>query len=712
MAKATAKAETEDEFLARVREWWRTTSDFEAKVRAEMLDDLKFVRIGGVEQWPTYARDARNIPGQERPMLTDNRIKRYRTSVINQIRQNTPAIKVRPVDDSADKKTADVLQGVIRNIENVSRAANALDKAVEYAVDCGRGFFGLHTKYVADDTWDQDIAFRLVPDPFKVYFDPWSVEPDGSDAKAAMIVENIPRTQFERDYPDTELQDWAEGTTGDRDWMDEDSIRVAEFFELTETPAELVLTVDGRTVWADELTPEDQPQQARKTTRKRCSWTKIAGNQILETGELPTSYIPIIPVYGEESWIEGRHEINGLVRAAKSPQMLLNFWLSAVAEQIALQPKVPWVGPAGVFEGFEDKWSTANSKNHAYLEYEPVTLGGTVLPAPNRQPPPPIPTGYTEQMNVALDGIRAAVGMEDPTIGKGQGPDQSGRAIRSLQEQGAIATSHFQDNLAKSVAHAGRILIEMIPRVFDSRRILRVLGEDGEVSHAEHDPQQPQAMTEVQEETGEVRKIYNLAVGRYDVVAQSGPSYSTKRQEGFDALTQLVQAMPQIGQLAGDLLVRLADFPYTDEISARLKSALPPQVLAATDGEEMDPQMIAAQQQMQQMQEQMMQLQAALQQATDERALKEGELNIKAGALQIQQFDAETKRMALLKPEQMQQPDPNEQRRKDFDIDAELARLAIETEKNEREQEKHEREMRAPFPIPAPNTNQGGAPIV
>jgi Phage P22-like portal protein len=710
--KPSSAKESDDEFLARIRDWWRTMADFEAKVRAEMLDDLKFVRIGGVEQWPTYARDARNIPGQERPMLTDNRIKRYRTSVINQIRQNTPSIKVRPVDDSGDGKVAEILQGVIRNIENVSRASNALDKAVEYAVDCGRGYFGIHTKYVSDDTWDQDIAFRLISDPFRVYYDCFSIQPDGSDAKSAMIVEDISREQFERDYPGVELQDWAEGTTGDRSWLEEDSVRVAEFFELIETPAELVLTVDGRTVWADDLTPEDQPQQTRKTTRTTCGWWKIAGNQILEQGELPCSFVPIIPVFGEEWWNQGQREICGLVRAAKPPQQLLNFWLSAVAEQVALQPKVPWVGPAGAFEGFEEKWSQANSRNFAFLEYEPTTLGGTVLPAPSRQAPPPIPSGYVEQINFAVEGIRAAVGMEDPSVGRGQGPDQSGRAIRSLQEQGAVATFHFSDNLSKSVAQAGRIILQLIPSIYDTRRVLRILGEDGEeVEHIEHDPQQPQAMIEVQEENGEVRKIYNLAVGKYDVVAVAGPSYTTKRQESFDAAAQLIQGMPQLGQLAGDLILRNWDAPGADLMADRLKAALPPQILAATEGDDVDPQMMAAQQQLQQMQEQLMQLQQQLQLAADERGLKEGELQIKSGALQVQQYEAETKRMALLKPEQAQAQDPQEAMRKEFDLEAELAKLTLLVEEGERKQEAHERAMREPFPVPASNTNQGGAPI-
>jgi hypothetical protein len=692
-------SQSDDEFLAEIRDWHRQAADFEGKVRSEMLDDLKFVRLGGDHQWPAQALTARRRPGAERPVLTDNRLKRYRTQVINKIRQNTPAIKVRPADDRADKKVADIYQGLIRNIENVSNASDALDKAVEFSVDCGRGYFGLRTEYASDDSFGQDICFRMIPDPFKVYFDPWSTTADGSDAKRAMIIEDLPRDQVELEYPDVELAEWPEGATGDRDWMSETGIRLAEYYEIIEEPADLVQLADGRTVWAEKATPEDVIVATRRSKRKTCRWYKIAGNTILEEGTFPSQYIPIIPVYGEECWLDGKHEINGLVRQAKDPQKLFNVWLSTTAEQVALQPKSPFVGPDEAFQGHEDKWATANNVNHAYLPYNQWDEQGRPIERPDRQPPPPVPTGYVEQMQVALDGIRAAVGMEDPSVGAGQGPDQSGRAIRSLIEQSDISTSHFADNLAKSVAHAGRILIEVIPQVFDTARVLRILGEDGEASHAEHDPEAPQPVNEVQEETGEIRKIYNLSIGRYDCIAAAGPSYTTKRQEGFDAMTQLAQAMPQVPQVAGDLIIRMSDMPYADQIADRVKASIPPQILAATESEDVEPELASARAQIEQLTRQ-------LQMATDERAFREGELNIKAGQLQVQQFDAETKRMAAIKPE-AQRPDGQGE----FDVDERLAKLILEVEKGQREQEKHEREMQAPFPIPAANPLQGGGPI-
>lgn len=687
----------DQDFLSEVRDWYRQAAAAEADVRRDMLDDLKFVRLGGEQQWPDYALASRRIPGAERPVLTINWLKRYRTTIINQLRQRTPAIKVRPVDDHADHKTAEILQGVIRNIEHVSRAAHVLDKAIEWSVDCGRGYIALQTKYIADDSFTQELAFRLIPDPFKVYLDPWTVEADGSDARKGIIIEDMPREAFEQQYPDAVIEDWPEGAPGDREWLDEDNIRLAEYYEIIETPQNLLMLADGRVLWEDELKEGDEPVAVRRSVRKRCHWCKIAGNQVLERGIMPTQYLPIIPVYGEEYWLDGKHEIMGAVRPAKDPQRMFNFWMSALAEQVALQPKMPWIGPEGFMEGHERDWAISNVANLAALEYRAFDEMGRPLERPSRQPAPPIPTGYTEQMQVALDGIRAAVGMEDPMIGAGQGPDQSGRAIRSLQEQGAIATMHYGDNLSKSLAHAGRILLEMIPKVYDTPQVLRIIGEDGAAEHAEHDPNLPQAMAEVREESGAVRRIYNLSVGRYDCIATAGPSYSSKRQEGFDALAQLVQAMPQLGQLAGDLLVRLSDIPYADEIADRLKAALPPQLLAATEGEEDDPDKAALKQQLMMMMEQ-------LQQATDARQLQQAELDLKAGELSVKQFDAETKRMAVLKPPATEGPDQ-------FDIDERLTKLMLAAEKAQREQEAHERAMAAPLPVPTANDKAGRGPI-
>ena len=676
----------DDKFLADVREWFRKASQFEDHNRQKMKDDLKFVRVGGESQWPTYALDARRMPGQERPVLTDNRVKQFTTSVKNQLRQNTPAIKVNPANDKASKDTADILQGVIRNIEAVSKADIAKDTAAEFAVDIGLGYFGLMTKYVEDDSFDQDIVYRLIPDPFKVFFDPYSVEPDGSDAKRAMLIEDIDRTSFERDHPNVELTAWDGGDAGDLDgWLTEDTVRVAEFFEIREEKATLLLLADGTTMWDADYQkklqeaaqwakenpppppmpgPDGQPmppppvqnpmqpapiQQQRETARRRCHWFKLGGNVVLERSIIPTSYIPIFPVYGE-MWIhDDKRHVQGMVRGAKDPQRMFNYWLSSVAEQVALQPKTPFIAPEGSFEGHEDLWRTANTHNHPYLEYTVVTEGGQVMPRPERQPPPPVPTGYVEQMQVALEGIKAAVGMQDPMVGAGQSAQQSGKAIRALQQQGAIGTSHYADNQARTVEHAGRVLIEMIPEVYDSKRVLRILGEDGTPDYATHDPNQGQSMQEQPNPiTGEVKTIYNLGVGRYDVKVTTGPSYGTKREEGFETMTEMMRVFPALGQVAGDLVMRLSDSPYADEMADRMKAAIPPQILQATENKQGDPQLMAAQQHIQQMSQQMQQMQQQMQQMQQENESKQMDFQAKAQEAQVKMAEAEVRKQELM----------------------------------------------------------------
>lgn len=724
------KPESEADFIARVRELFARAAEHEQEMRAARRDDLLFVRRGGEYQWPEYARRDRNMPGQERPMLTDNRVRQFRTAVINNIKQNTPSAKVRPVDDRADRKVADVLGGLVRHIEQTTGGDIAKDKAVEFAVDTGLGYFGLMTKYVDDDAWEQEISFRAIEDPFRVYFDPESVLPDGSDAKRAWLVTDIPNKEYERLYGD-ESGDWHEGDGAEGyTWDTDRTRRIAEYFEVQRKPVELLLLDDGQTVWADDYaklvdaatqTAQMVPQveKSRKSSRARCMWYKLSSTKILEKTELPTQYVPIIPVYGEEFWLDGKHYVEGLVRQAKAPQQMLNFWLSCVAEQIALQPKAPFMLPEGSEEA-DPNWETANTENHPYLLYRWKDDQGNIIPAaPSREAPPQIPTGYTEQMGVALEGIKAAVGMSNPAIGAQESANQSGKALRTLQAASMVGTAHFGDNLAKSVSHAGRIILEMAPRIYDTRRVLRIIGDDGTPDHFVHDPKQPQAYAEQRRPDGGIDKIYNLGIGRYDVAVTVGPTYASRREEGFEVITQLAQVAPQIMQVAGDYVARLSDNPFADQIADRIKATIPPQILAVTEqqgGDPPSPELIQAQQQLQQSQQLIQQLDQAIQGLTKDLETAKSDQQAKAIELQLKSrkqaldeekahFDMQIKAIELQRVEQ--QPaapaelvvSPIEQARLDMDrekMDREFdLRLLAEVKALEAEEIAEERERRA-----------------
>jgi hypothetical protein len=639
MAKKKEKAP--DKFIATAHKRFAMASDSESKGRKERLDDIKFVRLG--EQWPESVKRDRERPGAERPMLTINRLFQFRNQVINEIRQNRPSIQCRPVDDAADVDTAEVLQGLLRHIQDVSGADTVYDIAAEWQVDAGLGYFRIVTDYCDPESFDQDIVIKPCVDPFKVYFDPESTECDGSDAKWAFVVEEWTRDDFEASYPDVDVTSWDANGSGDSvGWYSTEAVRIAEYFVIDTKPRTLALLQDGSAAWKDEI-PEEYHhmiEKERQSETKICKWYKLAGDQILDKTELPTSFIPVIPVYGSEVWIEGRRHLHGLTRHAKDPAKLYNFFQSANAELLALAPRAPYIAAEGQLDGYEQEWQNANRINQSVLTYNPVSLLGNILGPPRREQPPSTNPGFESAMNRAELDIKATMGMFDAAMGNHES-NQSGKAILSQQRQSSTGNFHFSDNLARSLRHAGRIMIEMIPKIYDTQRVARIIGEDGEPKNIQLDPNQPQAKTEQEDEQGEIKSIYNLGVGKYDVTVAVGPSYATKRQEAAESMMAFVQADPAILQIAGDLIVKNMDWPGAQEISKRMKAMLPPQIQQAEqEGEakpQMDPQI---EQQMNQMADQMQHMSEALQQA-------QANDNEAQQKLEIEIFKAETDRMKV-----------------------------------------------------------------
>ena len=615
------------------------SEEAESQGRTERLDDIKFVRLG--EQWPDAVKRDRERPGAERPMLTINRLFTFRNQVINEIRQNSPSIKCRPVDDDADVDTAKVLQGLIRHIQSASSADIAYDTAVEWQIDTGLGYFRIMTDYCDPDSFDQDIVIKRVVDPNKVYFDPDSTDPDGSDAKWAFVIEDINRDDFEDQYPDVDATGWQEGATGDSvGWYGKDKVRVAEYFYIDTKPRTLALLQDGSTAWKDEIPKEFHGliEKERNSSSRVCKWVKIGGNAVIDETEMPCSFIPVIPVIGSEVWIEGKRHVHGLTRHAKDPARLYNYMQSANTELLALAPRSPYIAAAGQVEGYENEWQNANRVNLSVLEYNPIDLMGNVLPPPRREPAPGVNPGFEAAMNRSVDDMKSTMGIYDASLGNRES-DQSGRAIKSQQQQASIGTFHFSDNLARSIKHAGKIIIEMIPKIYDTQRVARILGEDGTPKNVQLDPNQQQAKVDVEHENGELKSIYNLGVGKYDVVVDVGPSYATKRQEAVEAQMQLVQADPAILQVAGDLIVRNMDWQGAEEIADRMKIMLPPQIQQAEkQGEgaaKIDPQI---EQQMNKMADQMQHMSEHIQQLEQSPELEK---------LEIERFNAQTKRMEV-----------------------------------------------------------------
>jgi hypothetical protein len=346
-------------------------------------------------------------------------------------------------------------------------------------------------------------------------------------------------------------------------------------------------------------------------------------------------------VIGNEFEVDGRMYVSGLVRNAKDAQRMYNYWVSQEAEMLALAPKAPFIGYGGQFEGYETQWKTANTTNWPYLEVNPdVTDGqGNILPLPQRAPPPLAQTGLIQAKMGAADDIKASTGQYDASLGM-RSNERTGRAILARERQGDTGTYHFVDNLARAIRYGTRQLVDLIPKIYDTQRIARIIGLDGETSTARIDPMQAEPVRRIVDETGVViEKIYNPSVGKYDVAVTTGPSYATKRQEAMDAMGQILQANPQLWSVAGDLFVKNMDWPGAQEISKRLQKMIDPKLLA----DEEDPALQAANMQMQTMAQEMEMMHSMLQQV--QQSMDAREVQVKEFEAQIKAYQAETDRI-------------------------------------------------------------------
>jgi hypothetical protein len=630
-------ADKDEKLIQEAKQRFQRCEDHEAEVRPLFKEDLRFANADPDNgyQWPTAMRRAREA--DSRPCLTINKVKQHNRQITNDARQNKPSVRVYPVDSGADQKTADILNGIIRHIEANSSADTAYDTAAEFAVDAGIGYWRVVTDYVGDDTFDQEIFIKRVKNPLNIYLDPDIQEADGSDARFGFVFEDMPKDEFEASYPNAEPVNWD----APKDvWCTKDTIRVAEYFKKTESAD----TLFSNGMRASELSKEDLEVvkaqfRSRPVKRTQVMWNLLAGDQVLEKKEWPGKYIPIVRVIGEEVEIDGKVERKGHTRAMKDAQRMYNYWTSSAVEHVALQSKVPFVGPVAAREGLEEYWNTANTANHSYLPYNHVDDDGSPVPPPQRQQPPVMAAAYMQGMQVASEEMKMASGQYDASMGA-KSNETSGRAIMARQREGDVATFHFIDNIARAIKYTGKILVDLIPKIYDTERVVRILGEDGKDDKVRIDPNQEQAYVERKNLQGEIEEIYNPNVGRYDVTVAVGPSYSTRRQEAFYALNEMASRNPAMMQVAGDLVMKAADFPMAEELAQRFEKTLPPG-LADESGQ--SPEVAALKQQLQQMQGQMQALAAEAQKLDESKEMERQKLL-------IERYKAETERLKLIYP--------------------------------------------------------------
>lgn len=573
--------------VAEAKDRFERAKDYYGPARILAIADTQFA-MGDSDngwQWPAAIRQGRVV--DQRVCLTVNMTAQHCNQIINNIRQNRPQARVLPADSGADKKTAEILGGLIRNIQVASSADDAHDLAAEHAVYGGEGYWRIVTDYETPSSFNQVIKIKLCSNPQLVFIDDTCQELDKSDAEWGFVFEDISKEQCKREYPDIEPADW--GDTDNSGWVSKDTVRRAEYFYCTYKDDTALLLSNGADILKSELDEQDPGgaqlsaagitiQDQRPTKTKHWKWCKLVGghDKPVDTRDWKGQYLPIIAVVGKELNVNGEIVRKGIVRDLKDPARMVNYSYSETIQTVALQNKIPYIAASEAIEGYEDNWKNANSSNAAYLPYNALDDDGNALPKPERQQPAVVPAAQVQLLQVSTEQMRAASGQQNANFGI-KSEAASGVGIQRLKVQGETATFHFPDNLRRALQYEAKVLIDLIQNYYDTKRVVRILGLDGKEEKAQLDPQ-AQGYQEVNGETTEqdVQHIFNPLVGQYDVVIDTGPSFQTQRQEGFTMLSDIASRNPQLMQIAGDLIMRNADIPGAQEIADRMEKTLPP----------------------------------------------------------------------------------------------------------------------------------------
>lgn len=694
----------DDKIVQEAQSRFRRCEEYESTARQNWLEDVKFANGDDINgwQWDSAVLDDRlgtNDPtATARPCLTVNKTRQHCLLIVNDARQNKAQMKFSPTGGGATYEAAQIYSGIGRRIEYQSQATAAYDKATWDQVQGGIGYWRVVTRYAGDDTMDQDLFIERVADALSVYLDPDIQAYDGSDAKFGFVSDKKLTEDAEKEYP--ELKGSAsKKTLGDEEstWQGADYTRLVEYYRVKESADRLHVLPDGSTMResdakdagdalatmmpAPALDGDDAPEvdeqpdpvsilrqvsvRSRAIKSSKVEWFKIVGDRIVERHDTVFETIPIVRVVGEETCIEGRLDRRGHVRAMRDVQRMYNYWTSAAVEFVALQGKSPYIAAAQSIEGYETYWENANTENYSYLPYNHVGENGQELPRPERAQPPVMAQAFVQGMTLSDQQMMQVTGQYPSELGR-PGNETSGVAIQQRQRQGDTATYHYIDHLAQAIRYTGRLILQAVPKVYDTQRIIKIMALDGTQSDVHVDPTIPDAhsvqpdpkpeqpdptgqMPSPQEQAAEsVKTLFNPGIGQYEVEADVGPSFGTQRQEAFNAFTQIVSQNKELIQVAGDLMFKNADFPGADEMAERLKRGVPQQYLGGAP----DPQVTDLQQKLQlamqhaggmakDADEQVSDLKRQLQMAQD--ALK-----AKDTALDLERYKAETARIAAV----------------------------------------------------------------
>jgi hypothetical protein len=592
--KKTGRTPAElEEFLGQARKRFSAAAEDEKELREKFSDDLRFASPDGEDQWDAKMLAQRKAAN--RPALTFPRCHIFVQQVSNEARQNKPQVKY-AVSDGGDEDTAEIMEGLARYIQYSSDAQVAYETAVEYSAGGSFGYYRFLTEYCDYDSDDLDLKVVPVLDPLTVY---GILVPAifGRKPKYWFVIQDIPKDEFKAEYPDSEMASlsWDEAEKECDGWVGSEYVRIAEYWWVTE---------------------ERTKGSRRPKITIRCC--KTNGLEILpgDDGESSETIWPgtkcnIMAVLGAQMIRDGKPTLSSIVRPQKTAQQLINYSKSRIAETLAQAPVSPYMTPEGSIAGYEAQWETLNTKPRPNITYKAYDASGRALPRPERDVSEAPIGSLSAFVAQEIDDMKATTGIYDASLGA-QGNETSGRAILSRQQQSNLATMHFMDNLERSFKQAGEVMGELIPKIYDAARTIKILG-----------PDEAQKIVKINQmhtdETGKDRH-YDLAGTKGSWVVTMGKSYSSKRMEAFDNMQTVIQANPDLMNVIGDIMFRNYDGAGAEEMADRLHKMLPPQL--QDDQNELPPQAQAA---VAQAQQQSQMIQGEMQKLQFEKAAKVAE---------------------------------------------------------------------------------------
>jgi portal protein len=659
-----------EQILEDARKRFKLVLAAESQQRKNELEDLRFQ--DPEQQWTSESRreregnqNAGGVPIPPRPIVSVDKLAQPRAQILNQARQAHLGIEIHPRSVESSDDTAEVQRGLYRKIEVDSKAQVARMWALDRASQCGRGYYRVCSKYDEDgeNPFNQVLSIERIMYQDSVYFDPSATRADNSDARWCFVAAWLTEEEYKAQFPKAELPTnrigWEALEKNMPEWVrvgDERPLLVAEHW-YKETVKEKIRMLDDGTVLreeSDQIPEGTQVIAEREIENDELHYCKLSACEVVEgPDDFPIPFIPIITVIGKElqPW-EGNRRWIGIVRNAREPQRAYNWAFSSVIERAALEPKAPFIATYEQIEGHEAMWEQANTRNFPVLYYNAVGPAGNPLPAPERMQ---VGTGSmsvaVELVQMADHAVQASTAMFDPSLGRTNQKEQSGKAIMALQQQGDLVTSDYTANLAEiSMTYEGKVILAWMPIVYDTPgRVVHILDMEGQTKpvmlnapYAQGPggqmrrlpPQQPGAPPPIGN-PGEQIKHFDLRKGQYTANITVGRAKDTLRLEANQEIGQILQNVPDLLPVLGPIYYKNQDFPGHAEI-AELLLEMREQKYPGLGKKEQGPDPKQLQAQLQQQGEQMKQMDGALKQASEEIRTKRAEQEAKVRVAEIE----------------------------------------------------------------------------